>query len=186
MALVNGAVIKPGVAHVLLAPVNTVAPTTAVVSALTADNPTVASWDNFGHTSLDNDFAPFMDGGDSTVEGSRQNPKLRESVETSTEGVDVSSMQVTSETLNFYYGGGTAADGSFQIPTASAPIERAALVVYFDGNTVVAEYHSRASIRRSGPIRNTADGFLEFPIRFTWLQGTNPDKWIGDAFDVIA
>lgn len=186
MALENSAVFKPAVAHVLLAPVNTTAPTTAEVTALDAIDPTLSGWENFGHTSLDNDFAPFQDGGDSTVEGSRQNPKLRESVETSTEGLDASSMQVTSETLNYYYGGGTAAAGSFQIPTSSAPIERAALIVYFDGDSVCAEYHSRASIRRSGPIRNTAEGFLEFPIRLTWLQGTNPDKWIGDTFDVIA
>lgn len=181
MALEDDSTIDLGVAHILTAPPNTAAPTATAIAALSAINPTLTSWDNFGHTSLDNDFAPFLDGGDSTVKGSRQNLKLRETVAAATEGVDISAIQVTAATLTTYYGGGTVATGTFTVPTSTGTIEKAVVIAYFDGDTcVAAEYHSKASMRRSGPIKNAQGGWLEFPIRLTWLQGTNPDEWISD------
>lgn len=186
MALDPTAVMEPAIAHVLLNTANAVAPTSSAIDALDATNPTISGWTNFGHTSLDNDFAPFNDGGDSTIRGSRQNPKLRESLATTTDGVDISSIQVSSETLNYFYGGGTAATGSFTIPSTSTAIQKAVLIVYFDGTSRAAEYHSLASIRRNGAYRNGATGWLEFPIRFTWLTGTNADKWLGSKFAALS
>src|SRR5690606_22046242 len=93
-----------------------------------------------------------------------------------------SSIQVSRETLSYYYGGtgSSSGDGVFGIPQTANTINRAVLVVYFDGSNVVAEYHSKASVRRSGPITNGAEGFMQFTIRLTWLQGTNEDAWIGE------
>ncbi|CRK59075.1 Phage tail fibers [Alloactinosynnema sp. L-07] len=186
MGLDNGGVVKPSIAHIMLAAVDTVAPTAAAIDGLSATAPVLAGWTNFGHTSLANDFSPFLEGGESTVEGSRQLAKLRETVAATTEGLVVSSMQTTSEILQLTYGGGTTPSaGRFVIPSTSTPIERAALIVYFDGNVIVAEYHSKSSIRRDGAIRNAASGWLEFPIRMTWLQGANADEWIGETIDVL-
>ncbi len=186
MGLDSGGVVKPSVAHILLAAVDTVAPTAAAIDGLNATAPVLAGWTNFGHTSLANDFSPFVEGGESTIEGSRQLAKLRETVSPTTEGVVVSSIQTTSEVLRFFYGGGTTPSaGKFQIPAIGVPIEQAALFVYFDGSVIDAEYHSKASIRRDGAYRNAGNGWLEFPVRFTWLSGANSDEWIGETIDVL-
>jgi hypothetical protein len=186
MGLDNGGVVKPTIAHIMTATTDTVAPSAAAVDALNSAAPVLSGWVNIGHTSLDNDFSSFLEGGESTVVGSRQVAQLRETVATATEGVDISSIQTTSDVLVMYYGGGTTPGaGKFQIPAISTPIEKAVLIVYFDGTTIVAEYHSKASIRRSGPVKNAGSGWLEFPIRLTWLDGANADEWIGDTIDVL-
>lgn len=188
MALDDDSPMEAAVAHIFFADSNTTPPTPAEINALTLPTPTLTGWVNFGHTSLENDFAPFREGGDSTVRGSRQNPRLRESISSITEGMNVSSIQVLSETLEFYYGGGTTpvGGGIFEIPVTRTPLEKAVVIVYFDGTVVNAEYHAKGSIIGTGALVNGAEGFMSFPLRMTWLQGTEPDQWIGENFTVLA
>jgi hypothetical protein len=187
MALDDDSPMEAAVAHVFTAPANTAAPTAANINAMTLPTPTLTGWVNFGHTSLENDFAPFREGGESTVRGSRQNPRLRETISAITEGMNISSIQVLSETLEYYYGGGTTPSaGVFEIPVTRTPIEEAVVIAYFDGTNVEAEYHAKASIIGTGALVNGAEGFLSFPLRMTWLQGTSPDKWIGENLTVLA
>lgn len=188
MALVDDSPMEAAVAHLFVAAPNTAPPTPAEIAALVLPVPTLTGWVNFGHTSLENDFAPFREGGESTVRGSRQNPRLRESISAVTEGMNVSSIQVLSETLRYFYGGGTTPVGGsiFEVPVTRAPIEKAVVIVYFDGGEVAAEYKAKASIIGTGAIVNGAEGFLSFPLRMTWLQGTEPDQWVGERFTVLA
>ncbi|MFC6090875.1 hypothetical protein [Saccharothrix lopnurensis] len=126
-----------------------------------------------GHTSLDNDFSPFYEGGERTVRGSRQNPNLKEQVATAREGVDVSLIQVDNETLLLFYGGGSASEaGKFQLPNTSAPIERSLLIVYLADGAPVARWWPKVSIGRTGAVRDAKGGWLEFPIRITYLDLT--------------
>lgn len=153
-------------------------PEAAVVRTATA-----LGWENAGHTSLDNDFAPFFDGGESTTRGTRQNANLRTQVATATEGVEISRVQADTDTLKSYYGGGEGvAAGRFDAPDSATPIEKAVLIVYMDGERRIAEYHPKASVVRSGAIRTAKGGWLEFPVRFTWLKvpGKAITTWYGD------
>jgi hypothetical protein len=187
MALDDDSPMEAAVAHIFIAASNTVAPTAVNINAMTLPTPTLAGWVNFGHTSLENDFAPFREGGDSTVRGSRQNPRLRESIAATTEGMNVNPIQVLSETLQYYYGGGTTPSaGVFEIPVTRTPLEKAVVIAYFDGTNVEAEYHAKASIIGTGALVNGAEGFMQFPLRMTWLQGTETDKWIGENLTVLA
>lgn len=187
MALDDDSPMEAAVAHVFIADSNTTPPTPANINAMTLPTPLLTGWVNFGHTSLENDFAPFREGGDSTIRGSRQNPRLRETIAAITEGMNISSIQVLSETLLYYYGGGTTPGaGIFEIPVSRVPIEKAVVVAYFDGTNVEAEYHARASIIGTGALVNGAEGFMSFPLRMTWLQGTETDQWIGENFTVLA
>jgi hypothetical protein len=139
-------------------------------------------WVPAGHTSLDNDFAPFYDGGESTTRGTRQNANLRTQVATATEGVDISFVQVDNETLRMFYGGGEAPSaGVFELPDSSAPIEKAALMVYLDGERATGWMRPKVSAFRNGAIRDAKGGWLEFPIRLTFLQLTGRKPvWYGE------
>ena len=183
MALDDGSAVEPGIAHFFYAPANTAAPTTAAVLALTSTNPTLTGYTNLGHTSLENDTAPFVEGGESTIRGSRQKPQLRESVAATVRGMDLSSIQTTSEILTFFYGGGTVYDGYYEPPTVATPQQRAFLAVYFDGTEVIAEHRPLVSIRANGAYRNAASGWFEWPLRVTYLTGSTADRWIGEMFD---
>jgi hypothetical protein len=145
-------------------------------------NRVAAGWVSGGHTSLENDFSPFYEGGESTTRGTRQNANMRTQVATATEGLDISLVQVDNFTLSAFYGGGSGSEaGKFNLPTSSTPIEKSVLVVYLDGERVAAEMHPKASVFRNGAIRNAKGGWLEFPVRMTWLTlaGREP-SWYGD------
>lgn len=139
-------------------------------------------WRPAGHTSLDNDFAPFYDGGESTTRGTRQNANLRTQVAVATEGVDISFVQVDNETLRMFYGGGEAPSaGVFELPDSSAPVEQSALMVYLDGDRVTGWMRPKVSAFRNGAIRDAKGGWLEFPVRLTFLQLTGRKPvWYGD------
>jgi len=134
-----------------------------------------------GHTSLDNDFAPIYEGGEATTRGTRQNPNLRTQVATATEGLDVSLVQVDADTLKLFFGGGTSPEaGKFFLPDKSVPVEKSALMVYLADSEPVAWFRPKVSIFRNGPIRDAKDGWLEFPVRITFLELTGRlPAWYG-------
>lgn len=158
--------------------------------AVAVTRTTVAlGWTNGGHTSLDNDFAPFQEGGEITNKGSRQVDNLRTTQATVTEGVDISPIQLDFPTLQRHYGGGTVpSDGVFDLPESSAPEESAVLMVFLDGAKRAGHWRPRASHIRNGAPRMVKGGWLEFPVRITWLSqaGAGAGSWFGEEIKAAA
>lgn len=190
---IDDAVVEPGKAYVFYAPVGSPAPTFADVEAFDPETPAILStrngmnvWDTGGHTDLDEDFDADQDGGDSESRGSRQNPSLRERVEATVEYLQLNLIEFGRKSAYLYYGGGkTTAVGEFDAPDSPTPRPYATCVVYVDGeDRKVAEYHPKTSVRGNGAIARAADGFLRFPIRFTWqkLAGQPVTRLLGEHF----
>lgn len=187
MALTDAAVDQPAVAHIFVGAVGATAPTAANINAFNPSSgalTTPSGYTNFGHTSLDNDFSPTYDGGDTTTRGSRQNSLLRQTVATITEGLQVNAIQIDKDQLAYYYGTSTGTtEGKFEAPDTRSPLEKAVIIIYVDGSRKVAEYHPRAAITSQGAIVNAADGWLEFPVKMTWLKqsGQPITVWLADT-----
>lgn len=164
--------------------------TTPAVSVTTAVNGIVATvggltsaWSHLGHTDDDDDFNADEDGGDSSTRGTRQNPSLRETVEATTEYIEMNLVQLDRYSLNLYHGGGTYGSGYFDAPDSAGIVEYATLIIYADQGRRVAEYHPRTSVRRNGPAARERDGFLKFPIRLTPLKqaGQPVTRWLSNT-----
>lgn len=189
MAITDAAVVQPATAHIFLGAVGATAPTLANINAFDPSVGTLttpAGYTNFGHTSLDNDSTPIFDGGDTTTRGSRQNANLRQTVAAVTEGLQLNGIQIDQDQLAYYYGTSTSStDGRFDIPDVRTPLEKSVIIIYCDGTKRVAEYHPRAAITSAGAIVNAGDGWLELPVKMTWLkQASQPiTAWIYASID---
>lgn len=178
MAQLDSATLIPAQGYVLTAPTGTARPTAAALGTFVTAGTLPATWVSLGHTDLDNILTFGTEGGDTTIKGSWQTASLRE-IQTS-KAVDyytVRSLQALDRAvLALYYGGGDATTSDeFALPDASAPTERASLLVLVDGVSVVGFYNSKASIRRDGAMEFASDDFTKIPLRFTPLKnGTNP------------
>lgn len=187
-SLKDNAVLVPGKGHILLGAVDTAAqPTQADLTAFAADTSDLPTgFTNLGHTDIDEILTFGQDGGDTEVKRSWQNEALRETVtEAAVDYFTVKSLQlIDNDVLSLYYGGGdaTVAD-EFSLPDSSAPTERAAVVVFLDGSTVVAFYCPKVSIRREAEFDLAFDDFVKLPLRFTVLQksGAKRGKWLNSA-----
>lgn len=190
--LVDESVLEPAKAYVFVGPVGSPAPTLADIMAFNPETPAVLSlrtgmdvWQTGGHTDLDEDFDADQDGGDSESRGSRQNPNLRERVEATVEYLQLNMIEFRNRTALLYYGGGTVGDGYFDAPDTLTAKPYATCIVYVDGeDRRVAEWHPKTSVRGNGAIARAADGFLRFPIRFTWqkLAGFPVTRLLGEHF----
>jgi hypothetical protein len=66
------------------------------------------------------------------------------------------------------------------------PLEKALLIIIVDGDTKIAFYSPKASIRRDDSIQLKVDDFGALPIRATFLKygSRNKFEWINeDLFD---
>lgn len=183
----DSAVMIAGTGYILTDDVATATkPTLAALTTFAGDTTVPPTgWNLLGHTSLANVLAFGSDGGGTEVKGSWQNKSLRELV--TSEAVDyftINSIQILdNDVLTLYYGGGDASVANeFSLPDNPTPQERAALVVFLDGDTPVGFFASKSSIRREGPIVTPTDDFVEMPLRFTLLKKTGSPKatWIAD------
>ena len=176
------------IAHFLLAPANTEPPTWAEIQAFDpSSSPAVGidGWIDIGHTSIDNDVTPIYEGGESTVRGSRQRSNLREQTTPVVEGITLNLLQLDQESVFLFEGGGSVdVEGVFIIPRSAQSVERALTTVYMDGVQRAGEYRSRVSARKNGGVERASANFLEFPTRFTFLSGEQPDHWYGAGFTV--
>lgn len=177
--LLDTSVVQPKRGHFLWRPVTTTAPVMPTVEEIeafatdTSDLP--AGFENYGHTSLDEAFAPNSDGGETEVKGSWQNPALMEV--TTSEAVDyfvVKSMQIgDAEVQKDFNGGGTTGDGYYEAPALRIPRQKEIVVVFL--NTIgqpMANWYPLTSVRAEGPMEVASDDFIYLPLRFTRLQRT--------------
>lgn len=187
MALTSGAVLLPGIGHVLTGTVGAAIPALSDLTAFAADTSVLPTgFSELGYTDLDQVLTFGQDGGDTTVKGSWQNKSLREITTVAlVDFIVVKSIQLLDNAiLSLYHGGGDATvSNEFKWPDASTPTEKALTLIMLDGTVPVALYANKVSIRRESEIEVSSDDFIKLPLRFTFLKnGSNPRAiWIADA-----
>ena len=181
MALTDTAVFTASRGYIFTAPINTAAPTPALVEAFVPGG-SFASYENLGHTAIDQLPEFGFDGGGTEVRGTWQNESLREVVtEPVADFVTFNAHQFDEATLRLYYGVTSpgATEGSFEVTAVGSPIEQALLIVIVDGTTNVGFHAGRSSIRREDAISLDTDNFAFLPLRATFVKGTGPlFSWI--------
>lgn len=142
MALDNSAILKVGTGAFYTAEVGSELPANILEPG--------ESWENMGHTSLEDILNSASEGGDQTTLASLQNRNLRTTVAARTESFNINLLQFDSDSLKLYYGDNSeiSPEGNVQIPTEPVPAERAWLFVFRDGDRVGAIYAPKASFFR--------------------------------------
>jgi len=174
MALDDAAVIIPGTGYVYTAPVGTAAPTDF-------ENPE-SPWEDLGHTSIEDGLTITKDGGDSNILGTWRNPSLRDRRDPVNFAVTIHLLQLTNETLAFYFGGGdTSVDGVFGVNLITQPQERALFIRIVDGDVSAPLFIPRVSLASDDDVEVDVENFLAFPVRATVLgvTGSNLMEWYG-------
>lgn len=135
-----------------------------------------ASWDNIGHTDIEQVIEFTSEGGETTVKGTLQNPNLRTQTATRSESFGVNLQQFTADAIKLYYGANATviADGRFLgVPTSPQATEKAFLAVFVDGNTAFAIYAPKVSILRGDdPEIDDTENFASLPLEITPLNHT--------------
>lgn len=125
-----------------------------------------ASFDNIGHTSLDEVLRMASEGGDATQIGSLQNRTLRTKYSDRTDSILVTLEQFDTKSLKLYYGKNATvgANGEVQVPTKGEPTIATFLAVFADGDNVFAIYAPKAEIFRADTIAVPQDGLAGLPL----------------------
>ena len=154
-------------------------------ATVTTTTPSWAPWENLGHTDLEEDVQVTEEGGEATVRGSRQNPALRETVSPVTQSLTVNAIQITADTLAYYFGDATFTAGVASINGAFPATERAVLLVFIDGDNRSGVHYPKASLRRAGPPSMANGAFRRLPLRITPLKlaGQPLQRWIDPAIE---
>jgi hypothetical protein len=130
-------------------------------------------WLATGHTSRD-DMPEFgFDGGDTTVKGTWQRKRLRETADGDpvADFVTLKLEQFDAESLALYYGeNASVTPGVFGVDGNFVPVERSVLIVIRDGVTNVGFYAIKGSIKRDDSIDLPVDGFAGLPIKIKFLN----------------
>lgn len=193
MALNDDAVLTAARGYIYLANQDTVSPTDTVVEDFTPAVPGLAvGWTNVGHTSRD-DLPEFgFDGGDTETKGTWQNEALKQVVtEVSVDFMTFNLLQLDHDTLSMYYGvTNGAAEGAKRFTAMTNPgtnlPTKALLIIVVDGDTNVAFYAPRASLRREDGLSLAVDEFGVLPMRATFLGGNVTEglfSWIGGEIE---
>jgi len=158
-----------------------------VVLTATGATATVASapngWATVGHTARDDLPEWGFDGGDTEVRGTWQNENLREVVtQPISDYLTIFLQQFDMQSFELYYGQDAAKQsGVFGVKGGTpAPVERALLIIIVDGETKIAFYAPKASIKRDDSISLATDEFASLPIRATFLKygSSNIFEWV--------
>lgn len=174
MALDDAAVIIPGTGFVYTAPAGTAAPTDF-------ENPE-SPWEDLGHTSIEDGLTITKDGGDSNILGTWRNPSLRDRRDPVNFAITIHLLQLTNETLAYYFGGGdTSVEGVFGVNLITQPQERAMFIRIVDGAVSAPLYVPRVSLASDDDVEVDVENFLAFPVRATVLgvTGSNLMEWYG-------
>jgi len=169
MAIKDSATLVIGSGNYFLAPVGTAAP---------ADLTTIpVTWDNIGHTSIEDIMTWASDGGEATVLGTLQNAALRTSYSKRTESFTIQLQQFDEDSLKLYFGSNSSVDtdGWLAVPGSPAPTLQAFLAVYVDGENIFAVWAPKAEILRGDDIDlSDTTSLASLPISVTPVQyGTN-------------
>lgn len=156
---------------------------TAPASSVATTTPAWA-WTNLGHTSRE-DLPEFgFDGGDSEVKGTWQNSAVKTVLtDVVVDSVVFQLHQFDETALEIYYGqsNSSVTTGQFSVSdAATAPIERALLIVIVDGDAIIANHAHKVSLLRDDAVSIAVDEFSALPIKATFLKnGTSPlFSWI--------
>lgn len=156
---------------------------TSPAVAVTTTTPAWA-WTNLGHTSAD-DLPEFgFDGGDSETKGTWQNSSVKTVLTSAVvDSVSFKLHQFDEAALELYYAqsNSSVTVGQFSVAdAATAPIERAFLIVIVDGDAVIANHAHKVSILRDDAVAIATDDFSTLPLKATYLKsGTSPlFSWI--------
>lgn len=147
MALNDAATLVVGAGNYFTAVYN---PTTPVVLPADLNAPGV-SWENVGHTSLEDIFSMSSEGGEATVLATLQNKTLRTSYSPRTETINFTLQQFDAAGLKLFYGSNATvgAGGEIQVPVTPTPTVCSFLVVFKDGENEFAFYCPKAEIYRA-------------------------------------
>lgn len=142
------------------------------------------AWTNLGHTSAE-DLPEFgFDGGDSETKGTWQNSSVKTVLTSAVvDSVTFKLHQFDEAALELYYAqaNSSVTVGQFSVAdAATAPIERAFLIVIVDGDANIACHAHKVSILRDDAVSIATDDFSTLPLKATFLKsGTSPlFSWI--------
>lgn len=142
------------------------------------------AWTNLGHTSRE-DLPEFgFDGGDSETKGTWQNSSVKTVITSAVvDSVSFKLHQFDEAALELYYAqtNSSVTAGQFSVAdSATAPIERALLIVIVDGDAIIANHAHKVSILRDEAVSIATDDFSSLPLKATYLKsGTSPlFSWI--------
>jgi hypothetical protein len=173
MPLTDGAVLVPGVGHVLTATVGAADFTYTNLTAYVSAGTIPSGYDELGHTDLDDVLVFDQDGGDTTTKGSWQNPSLVTVITSATvDFFTIKAEQVLDNNiLTLYYGGGDATvTNTFAWPDAPAAQNKAVVLILLYGSTPLAFYFPKCSVLRGDAPDIASDDFMKLPLKFTVLQ----------------
>lgn len=169
MALNDNATLVIDTGNFLTAPVDTAMP-----ADLTAPGGT---WQNVGHTSLEDIFGVSSEGGEATTIGTLQNKSLRTKYSTRQETFTFTLQQFDTPALKLFFGSNapTLANGSVGVPTNPVPTTCAFLAIFIDGENVFAFYVPKAEIYRGDDMTlSDTETLAGLPLAIKALQsGSN-------------
>lgn len=181
MALDDALVLVPGKGAVFTATSGTDPWTTTQIDTFISSGEVTipVGWAHLGHTDVDSPLTPAQDGGDTTTLGSWQNDALKQTQAPVTDSFTVPAEQVLdTDIMKLYYGGGTdTTPGEFSAPDSPAPQERAWMVLFIDGTTVLGWGGAKASILRGDAASISTDDFMKLPLTFTILKASGKPRF---------
>lgn len=167
-------------------PATVTKPTPAEISAFNETDGLGGTWVDLGHTSRE-DLPEFgFEGGDTETRGTWRSAVLREVItEQAADYVIIRLHQFDDEGLSLYYGveNNSTVEGEFEVlDAASSTREKSLCIVMVDGDSKIAFFAAKASIRRDDSIEMSVDEFSVLPIRATFLkpEGKGMFSWINE------
>lgn len=155
--------------------VGTAAPTALDKTSLLGEG-----WEEMGHTSLEDILSWATEGGETTTLGSLQSPSLRQTTSARTESFTTTLLQWDEKTLPFYFGDNMALIPGSEIfmgvKSAPAPVKKAFLVVFEDGENQFPVYAPAASITRGDDLAiDSTEDLAGLPIQISLLNHDGKD-----------
>lgn len=137
-------------------------------------------WEEMGHTSLEDILSWATEGGESTTLGSLQAPSLRQTTSARTESFTTTLLQWDAATLPFYFGANMELIAGSEIwrkvKSNPAPVKKAFLVVFEDGENRFPVYAPAASIGRGDDLSiDSTEDLAGLPISITLLNHAGND-----------
>ena len=176
MALNKDAVYTAAKGYIFTAPVDTIAPTPAVVQGY-VEGSDIVDWDTVGHTARDELPVFGYEGGDVETRGTWQAEVIKTVVtEPASDYVTFNVHQFDKQNMEFYYGqASTNADPNIYSVASSGvtAVKRALLIVIVDGDYKLGFYAPSTEIRREDSIELAVDEFAYMPLRATLTKSDN-------------
>lgn len=133
------------------------------------------TWENMGHTSIQDLLSIETEGGETTTLGSAQSAALRQDTTDAVRSFVMNLLQWEDKTLQLFFGKNATSDGNFFQPAEKPqPAEYAVLIVIEDGDFEFGIHAAKASFIGQGNLSLTDKNSLsQLPIRITPLSHNN-------------